>query len=460
MTNEPEHGTRPASSRLQRRAKHWGVELGYEDYESKWRTAPAATVEQILDVLGATGEHPPAATTKVARIGDPVDVARYAEIELEDGGSETLDGALPPDVPPGYHRLVGRDGTSTRLILSPGVCWLPERLGIWGWAVQLYSLRSNKSWGVGDLGDLSALASWARSETAGALLLNPLHASNPGREQQPSPYFPSSRCFRNLLYLRIEDIPGATELGPALGELQRHGKTLNEAPLIARGEVYELKLRALERVWQDWRGSRGFDEYLDEHGPLLEDYATFVALAENHGGGPATWPAELSHPRAQAVSAWRDANRDRVTFHQWVQWLIDEQLQSASSTIGLVNDLAIGVDPQGADAWLWQDVFARGLKVGAPPDEFSAHGQDWGVPPFDPWKLRESEYEPFIQMIRASLRHSAGVRIDHVMGLFRLFWIPENAGAEDGTYVRYPHEDLLNIVALESHRAQIGRAHV
>jgi pimeloyl-ACP methyl ester carboxylesterase len=178
-----------------------------------------------------------------------------------------------------------------------------------------------------------------------------------------------------------------------------------------------------------------------------------MTLVEHHGGGPRAWPAKYRDPSRPAVKRFRVDNEERVLFHEWVQWLLERQLLAAADEIGIVHDLAIGVDPEGADAWLWGDVFARGVTVGAPPDLFNSHGQNWGLPPFDPWRLRAAGYRPYVETLRANLVGAAGLRVDHVLGLFRLFWIPEGAGPADGTYVRYPYGDLLDILALESVRA-------
>ncbi|MDQ3914195.1 MAG: 4-alpha-glucanotransferase [Actinomycetota bacterium] len=432
--------------------KTWGVEIGYLDAREEWVDAPPETVEAILGVMEARTTAPPASPVVVARRGRPADLGDAVEVRFEDGGSARVDGGLPPDAPPGYHRLVGRDGNERDLILSPGTCWLPSGLRSWGWAVQLHSARSTKSWGIGDLGDLRELGRWATGTGAGMVLLNPLHAPKPG-PQQPSPYFPSSRRWRNPLYLRIEDVPGATEIVDDVEHLASRARKLNSGDRIDRDEVYRLKMEALEAIWRRRTDSPAFHRFRERHGSSLTDFATYMTLVEHHGGGPATWPQKHRNPNRASVTKFRVDNEERVLFHEWVQWLLEEQLVAAGDAIGLVHDLAIGVDPDGADAWLWGDVFARGVKVGAPPDLFNSHGQDWGLPPFDPWRLRSASYRPFVETLRANLTGAAGVRIDHVMGLFRLFWIPEGAGPAAGTYVRYPYDDLLDILALESHRA-------
>jgi 4-alpha-glucanotransferase len=178
-----------------------------------------------------------------------------------------------------------------------------------------------------------------------------------------------------------------------------------------------------------------------------------MALAERFGTERSEWPDAFRYPHSAEEIEWRESNAARIEFHIWLQWLLERQLQDAAGTIGLIHDLPVGIDPDGADAWLWHDVLPTGVTVGAPPDDFSATGQNWGLPPFDPWKLRTAAYRPFIETIRSALTHGMGLRIDHVMGLFRLWWVPEGMSAADGVYVRYPSDDLLDIVALESQRA-------
>ena len=186
----------------------------------------------------------------------------------------------------------------------------------------------------------------------------------------------------------------------------------------------------------------------------LREFATFCALAERHGAGWQRWPENYRRPTSAAVTSFAGAHAHRVAFHEWLQWCLDEQLARAAPALRLMQDLPIGVDPGGADAWAWQDVLATGASVGAPPDYHSADGQDWGLPPFVPHRLAAHGYEPFIQTLRAVLRHAGGLRIDHVMGLFRLFWVPAGLTPHHGAYVRYPADDLLAIVALESQRAR------
>jgi 4-alpha-glucanotransferase len=374
--------------------------------------------------MGAETPAPPRSEVLVVRAGRPLDRAGRFEVVLEDGTETRIEGGALIDLPFGYHSMRSMsDGTQSRLIVSPGRCYLPEGLRTWGWAVQLYSLHSSSSWGIGDLGDLLKLARWAKGLGSGMLLLNPLHAADPG---QPSPYYPSSRCFRNPLYIDVEDVARRTGAGSAPAE----PRALSAEGTIDRLKVHEAKMGALEALWARRADSPSFEAYLLEGGEPLRAFARLAAEASG------------------------STDEEGVRFHMWLQWLLHEQLKEAQNEIDVVHDLAIGADPGGADVRIWDRAFAHEVRIGAPPDEFSATGQDWGMPPFDPWKLRALDYEPYIQTVRASMSSGAGVRIDHVMGLFRLWWIPEGAEPTEGAYVRYPKEDLLDILALESHRAR------
>jgi len=408
--------------------------------------------------MGAAAEGPPATTpVSTARPGGPAGIDGPTELTTEDGATIHLDAGacLPPDLPFGYHSLVSLDsGHERTLVVSPGACRLPDAL-LWGWAVQLYATRSRQSWGIGDLADLGDLARWSADELgAGLMLVNPLHAATPVLPQATSPYYPSSRRFRNPLFLRIEDVPGASALGADVEELATAGRRLNADRRIDRDAVFGLKMAALDAIWSRIGGGSDFERWNAEQGPDLEAYATFCVLAEEHGRAWQPWPHDLRHPGGAGIAAFRRRHRARVDFHRWLQWLLDVQLAAASAGMAIVHDLAVGFDPDGADAWEWQDVVAPGMSVGAPPDEFNSQGQDWGLPPFDPWRLRAVSYGPFVETVRSAFRHAGGLRLDHVMGLFRLFWVPSGTGPSEGTYVRYPASDLLDIVALESHRAQ------
>jgi len=434
----------------------WGVAPGHHHIRGDWVLAPPRGVEAALRAMGAwdADAGPPAPPTWVVRRDDGLRAPFEAILETEDGGSVPVSGWLPPEaLPLGYHRLVptASPASPIRLIVSPGVCPLPART--WGWAAQLYAARSRSSWGIGDLADLRELVRWSGSLGAGMLLVNPIHAVAPTAEQQSSPYFPSSRRWRNPVYLRVEEVPGA-EAEPDLAGLAAAGRALNADRRIDRSAVWGLKRLALERIWARRTGGDGFERWVAAQGDGLRGFATWAALADEHGGDWRRWPEALKQSRTPAVIAFASQHDDRVLFHAWLQWLLAEQWDAAvASPVAVVSDLAVGVDPAGADAWQWQSVLAAGVSVGAPPDEFNPSGQDWGLPPFDPWRLREAGYEPFVEILRAALAGGGGVRIDHVAGLFRLFWVPASGTPAEGVYVEYPWQDMLNVVALEASRA-------
>ncbi|RRR67796.1 4-alpha-glucanotransferase, partial [Streptomyces sp. RP5T] len=341
----------------------------------------------------------------------------------------------------------------------------------YGLLVQLYSLLSHRSWGMGDLGDLAELTSWAgRALGAGFVQVNPLHAAVPGAPTDPSPYRPSSRRFPDPVHLRIEDIPEYAHVADhdrlrTLGEraARLRASVLDKGALIDRDAVWELKREALELIREVPLGPgrrAAYADYLAEGGQALEDHATWCALAEAHGSDWRGWPPGLRDPRSAETARARGELMDRVDFHCRLAWLTESQLGAAQRTareagmpLGVVHDLAVGVHPEGADAWAQQAYFAAGMSVGAPPDAFNARGQDWGLPPWRPDRLAESGYAPYRQLLRALFRYAGALRIDHVMGLFRLWWVPQGHPPTEGTYVRYDAEAMLAVLVLEASRA-------
>jgi 4-alpha-glucanotransferase len=427
----------------------WGIDTVWRDAAEKEHEVSPATLEQLRAVIGTPPDDLEDRAPIVARPGDALEVDE-AEVACEDGSQRAIDGELPDDFPLGYHRLRTPDGRERRLIVSPGRCWLSDARE-WGWAVQLYATRSRASWGIGDLGDLRTLRETAAGQGAGFLLINPLHAVAPTLPQEPSPYLPVTRRFRNPIYLRVPEVPGADRVDVD----DAAGRRLSDGDLVDRDAIWARKREALRRVFEATRfDDRAFPDWWWHQGQPMQDWGTWCAIADVHGPDWHTWPAALRDPRGGAVRDFVRDNEREVAFHVWLQWCLHRQLEAATEGMTVVQDLPIGVAGGGADAWTWQDVLAPGASVGAPPDAFSAHGQDWGSPPLVPWRLRLADYEPFIQSIRATMAGAGGLRIDHVMGLFRLWWVPAGGSAADGAYVRYPAEDLLDIVALESHRAR------
>lgn len=451
----------------------WGVQTEYVDATGSRRRVSPRAVRLALDAMGADAPGPPGDAGPVfARAGErlPGGVARVvledgAELGSGDGRAATRRpprtlSRLPHTTPPGYHRLVLRDGSERLLVTSPGRCHLPPLHG-WGWAAQLYATRSGASWGMGDLADLRALRRWSRRLGASALLINPLHAARATLPQEPSPYFPSTRRFRNPLYIAVEDVPGARGR-PDVAAIAREARALNAGDVIQRDRVYALKMHALARVWEAFSGDARFDTYCAREGEPLLRYACFCVLSDRYDEPWPAWPAQYRRADSDAVRRLAGSERGRIDFHRWLQWLLELQLDDAAghgvpadgaAGPAVIHDVAVGFAPDGADAWEFQDHLAPGMRIGAPPDEFMLAGQDWGLPPFDPNRLRAAGYAPLRQTLRAVMRAGHGVRIDHVMGLFRLWWVPEQGGAADGVYVRYPARELLDIVALESTRA-------
>jgi 4-alpha-glucanotransferase len=430
----------------------WGIQRTYLDHRDHECHAPDASISSLLEAMGADTVRPLPAPLIVISQLEGLRPSRPGEIQLENGDTLPIEPGRTVRPPLGYHNLIHGD-EAVRLIVGPGRCYLPRDARAWGWEIELFALRSRNSWGIGDLADLRRAAQWSTELGAGAALLTPLHAVAPGLPQQASPYFPSSRCFCNPLYLCVEEIPGAREAGLDLDSIAASARALNASRLIERDAVYEAKLAALELLWDRFQGDDAFERFRTERGTSLNRFATFCALYERHNAPPTRWPEEYRRPDSPSVRRFARDNDRRIRFHEWLQWLLDMQLSSAAVHIELIHDLAIGVDPCGADAWIWQDSFTKGVTVGAPPDPYNASGQDWGALPLNPWELRSAAYEPFIQTVRASLRKGAGLRFDHVMGLWRLFWIPSGASPAHGAYVRYPSNELLEILALESVRA-------
>lgn len=338
----------------------------------------------------------------------------------------------------------------------------------WGLTAQLYSVRSSRSWGIGDFADLADLAAISGQEGAGFLLVNPLHAAEPRPPVENSPYLPTTRRFFNPLYLRVEEIPEYGYLDAAgRAEVERHAGQLHavniSAELLDRNSSYEAKLAALELVFEVRRSparARQFAGFCAEQGQGLDDFALWCALAERLAPSAPEWTGDAADPGTPYCAEQRVQLADRIEFHRWLQWTCDQQLEAAQRSarqsgmgIGVIHDLAVGVKLGGSDAWTLDGVLARGVTVGAPPDMFNQQGQNWTQPPWHPARLAESGYAAYRDMLRTVLRHAGGIRVDHILGLFRLWWIPEGAGPEEGTYVHYDHEALIGILALEAQRA-------
>jgi len=420
--------------------------------------------------------------------GDPVTV----RVELETGGTidlaqsdhwvepRTVDGRrvgratflLPDDLPLGWHTLRSTGPSAdaaTPLAVVPDRLELPEQVAAhprWGLMVQLYSVRSRESWGLGDLRDLADLAWLTGTEGADFLLINPLHAAEPVPPLTPSPYLPTSRRFVNPLFLRVEDVHEVGYLSAADRALVEWAAepalALNgdDGP-IDRDTVWAAKRQALEVLFAVPRTparETAFAEFRRREGQGLEDFALWCALVERDGPGP--WSEDLRGPQAPGARRARTELAERIAFYCWLQWLADQQLDTAQRAateagmaIGVMHDLAVGVHPGGADAWALGGVLAGAASVGAPPDMYNQQGQDWSQPPWHPAELARVGYRPYRELLRTVFRHAGAVRIDHIMGLFRLWWIPRGQAPGTGTYVRYDVEAMVGILLLEAHRA-------
>lgn len=400
---------------------------------------------------------------------------------------------LPFDLPlpEGYHRLMVSGLNGEALVVSaPQTCYRPAALRdggrVWGPAIQLYSLRSKRNWGMGDFTDLAQMAVVMAERGADIVGLNPIHAMFPHNPAHVSPYSPSSRQHLNVLYIDVESVEefadceeaGRRVLSPAF---QATLAGLRESDLVRYDGVAAAKFEILELLYEHFRkhhlqpdGLRASDErgqafldFVSERGESLRNHALFEALQEHfHAAdssvwGPPLWPEDYRRLAGAAVSAFVQKYSARVGYYQYLQWLADCQLKRASEQaraaglrVGLYLDLAVSVDRAGSDVWTEGERFASHASVGAPPDEFNPNGQDWGLPPLRPGPMRENHYRFFIEILRANMRYAGALRIDHVMGLMRLFWIPRGKTAREGAYVHYPAEEMLAIVALESERNQ------
>ncbi|MEV6597076.1 4-alpha-glucanotransferase [Actinoplanes sp. NPDC051346] len=445
-------------------AEAHGVATWYEDWRRERRDVAADSVVGVLGLLGVDATSPAAIKrelstirtareqhrlpgTVVVRQGEVGPAAGAGTVHLEDGTSRDITG-IPADLPLGWHRL-SLPAQDVTLVVVPAR--LPEPPETWGWMVQLYALHSAASWGMGDLGDLRTLVEAGHG--AGLILLNPLHAITPTLPVPASPYSPSSRRFANPLYLRVSDTGAYRAADPALRA--RVDALRPDRPadaLIDYSAVWRAKRAALELLWP-LAGEVDLDA-----DPGLTDFAVFCVLAEDHGADWQKWPEPLRRPDTADVRAARKG--DRVAFHVWLQHLLDEQLDAANAAaraqgmpVGIVHDLAVGIDPNGADGWLLQDVLAAGVHTGAPPDAFNQLGQDWGLAAWRPDRLVDTGYAAYRDMLRRIFRHAGGLRVDHVAGLWRLWWVPPGMGPAEGTYVHYDPEAMLGILALEAHRA-------
>ncbi len=509
---------------LSQLAQAYGVATEFWDWQGNYRPVSSTTVRSVLTALGvgAADEEAAALALKTAqddrwrRVAPPVVVIQEGSrpvvhvhaaegetvavsVRTESGHTRTLVLAeqeqatrvvdstvkvrhtvnVPEDLPLGWHRMdVSCTGGSSPHDASCVVVVYPRRLDLppslaadgeqqWGLMTQLYAMRSEQSWGLGDLADLGDAGAWAAGMGADFVLVNPLHAAEPHPPIEPSPYLPTTRRFVSPLYIRVEDVPEVGYLSAAERQLiEWHADDAQkylELDFLERDPAWVAKEAALRMVFRQPRSvrrERAFNAFCEKDGPSLTDFATWCSLTSEYGPSWSQWPSQLQDPADPAVAAYRAEHPVDVEFYCWLQWVLHEQLArvqrdllDTGMRIGVVHDLAVGVHPHGADAWALRHSLARGVTVGAPPDQYNQRGQDWSQPPWQPAALAEAGYAPYREMLHKVLRDAGGLRVDHVIGLFRLWWIPEGLEPHEGTYVRYDHEAMIGILMLEAHRA-------
>lgn len=519
------------SAQLRDLARRCGISTSYRGWDHIEHEVSDATLGRILAARGVAAESesdvaqalvdldeapwrrtlPPVVVTVEGETttvsvhvphGDPVSVFLEIDQESTEAGElrpvpqvqmwvdpRDIDGAsigratfeIPVDVPTGWHTLVAvssPDSVHQRLAQCPVVV-TPRRLSPndalvgrqrTGLLAQLYSLRSDRSWGVGDYADLTDLAAIAGgSHGFDYVLVNPLHAQRPKPPVEASPYLPATRRFFDPMYIRVEDIAETAYLprdqyAKVRESARSFGKANKRTKRIDRDPSFRAKLQSLKRIFRVPRSAARraeFDAFCAREGIGLDNFALWCALAEKYGPEDKIWRGKAAHPDTDFASEYRVSAAERIMFHKWLQWICDQQLaraqhvaKSSGMDIGVMHDLAVGVHRQGADAWTLGDALTTGVTVGAPPDNFNQQGQNWNQPPWNPDKLRELGYAPYRDMLRTVLRHAGGVRVDHILGLFRLWWIPQESETPgEGAYVEYDYEALIGILVLEAERA-------
>jgi 4-alpha-glucanotransferase len=490
---------------LERLAALAGIEPRYYDYWGRLVQTPDSTKRSLLAAMGyevadddsiAATLHelerqqrerrlPPVAVVKAGVAPEVIAGLGGAAwtIALEDGSA--FRGALT-ELPLGYHRLTASDSGrewACRLIVVPGRCHLPPAMQdgrVWALSTQLYALRSERNWGIGDFSDLAAFSALAGEAGASAVGLNPLHELYPSNPVSASPYSPSSRLYLNVFYIDVErvvELISSPEVRASIGssEFRARAAALRGSTLVDYRGVASLKLDVLTRLHRVFRANRErepdsvraveFRRFVERGGETLERLAVYEALADSlraqNGSryGWQSWPAEFQSPDSSAVEEFAREQAERVEFFQYLQWLAAQQLSEAAAEargrgVGFYRDLAVGSDLGGADTWGDRGAFVTQASLGAPGDMHNDAGQFWGLAPLSPRGLREQGYAPLAELLRANMRCASVLRIDHVMALQRAFWIPHGASAREGAYVRYPLEEMLGVVALESVRQQ------
>ena len=505
------------TEKLRELAETVGVSTGFWDWYGDWKHVEDASLIAVLNSLGFSLSFDPSEAeineafrrnedfawaaplppTTVCRQGNeaeiPVHVPHgmgvWCHLETEDGYHhelEQLDRPIPPRMvdgnlvgratfkipnwlPQGWHRIVARheDGSecSSTLIVVPQrlSCRLDDGHKRWGVAAQLYSTRSSGSWGMGDTQDLADLTAIVARDGANFLQVNPLHAPQPCFPQETSPYLPVSRRWASPLYIRPEAIDEYARMdGKERGVITRYAHaSRSQEDIIDRDLSWKSKLKALRKIFEIPRSitrQAQFEHFCAEGGESLENFALWSALVFENGD--IELPAPYASINAPEVEQARQRLAGEIEFWQWCQWIVFDQLIRAQESahrlgmdMGIMSDLAVGVHSLGSEIWSMPEIFAPGMSVGAPPDMYSQQGQNWSQPPWSPRGLAKAGYAPLRDMLRSVLSYSGAVRIDHILGLFRLWWIPEGMEASAGAYVSYDHEAMVGIVLLEAQRA-------
>ena len=505
------------TEKLRELAETVGVSTGFWDWYGNWKHVEDASLIAVLNSLGFSLSFDPSEAeindafrrnedfawaaplppTTVCRQGNeaeiPVHVPHgmgvWCHVETEDGYHhelEQLDRPIPPRMvdgnlvgratfkipnwlPQGWHRIVARheDGSecSSTLIVVPQrlSCRLDDGHKRWGVAAQLYSTRSSGSWGMGDTQDLADLTAIVARDGANFLQVNPLHAPQPCFPQETSPYLPVSRRWASPLYIRPEAIDEYARMdGKERGVITRYAHaSRSQEDIIDRDLSWKSKLKALRKIFEIPRSitrQAQFEHFCAEGGESLENFALWSALVFENGD--VELPAPYASINAPEVEQARQRLAGEIEFWQWCQWIVFDQLIRAQESahrlgmdMGIMSDLAVGVHSLGSEIWSMPEIFAPGMSVGAPPDMYSQQGQNWSQPPWSPRGLAKAGYAPLRDMLRSVLSYSGAVRIDHILGLFRLWWIPEGMEASAGAYVSYDHEAMVGIVLLEAQRA-------
>ncbi|TXZ75437.1 4-alpha-glucanotransferase [Vibrio mimicus] len=408
--------------------------------------------------------------------------------ERADGGPLVF--ALPNDLPLGYHTLLiarkrRKAPYEMTLIVTPQACYkqpaLVQGKKLWGPSIQLYTLRTQHNWGMGDFGDLKQLVADIASRGGDFVGLNPIHALFPANPEGASPYSPSSRRWLNILYIDVSSVPEfalSAEAQQKVGspEFQQRLQKVRDAHWVNYSEVAELKLSILPLLFAEFKKrhldkhsdrAHAFLNFVEEGGESLLHQAAFDALhAQLHAEDASVWgwpvfPEKYRRFDSAAVQKFIDEQKDQVHLYMYLQWIADAQIHEAQSlaeekgmAVGLYRDLAVGVADSGSETWADQGNLLQDVSIGAPPDVLGPLGQNWGLPPLNPQVLQATAYDAYIKLLRANMKHCGALRIDHVLGLLRLWWIPKGENATKGAYIYYPVKDMLAILALESHRHQ------